>query len=96
MGSGKASKKSDGGGVGRGRGQRRADTGLRRLDGCGGDIYTAMQRSYAEVFALVQRQAGMLAFIRTFEILGIMFIFSIPLILLMKKPKPGVAPVAGH
>jgi DHA2 family multidrug resistance protein len=62
----------------------------------GGDVYTAMQRSYAEVFGLVQRQAGMLAFIRTFEILGIMFIFSIPLILLMKKPKPGTAPVAGH
>jgi DHA2 family multidrug resistance protein len=60
------------------------------------DAATALQQAYATVFEQVQRQAGMLAFITAFQLLGAMFIVVIPLILLMRKPPRGAAPAASH
>jgi len=45
--------------------------------------------SLAVLAGMVQRQASMLAFIDTFRMLGWIFIFLIPCVFLMHRPKPG-------
>jgi DHA2 family multidrug resistance protein len=60
----------------------------------GADITTATQRAYASLFAQVQQQATMVAFVSIFRLLGVIFLLLLPLVLLMKKPR-GRAPAAG-
>jgi DHA2 family multidrug resistance protein len=61
------------------------------------DAATAAQRAYALAFAMVERQAAMLAYIDTFARLAGMFVLALPLIFLMKKPKGGGGPGSmGH
>jgi DHA2 family multidrug resistance protein len=54
----------------------------------GADITTATQRAYASLFASVQQQATMVAFVSIFLLL-------LPLVLLMKKPR-GRGPMGAH
>ena len=56
------------------------------MHAAGSDLYTATQQSYGAVFAMVQQQAMMLAFIKCFRLLGIMFLCLLPLLLVMQKP----------
>jgi DHA2 family multidrug resistance protein len=53
----------------------------------GSDLYTAGLQAYGAVFGMMEREAAMLAFIKSFRLLGAMFFLMIPLVLLMKKPK---------
>jgi DHA2 family multidrug resistance protein len=62
----------------------------------GSDMTTATNRAYAAMFGLVQRQASMVSFVGLFQLLGVLFIVLVPLILLMKRPARGGAPVAAH
>lgn len=59
------------------------------LMAAGSDVATATQQAYGAVFGMVQRQAAMLAFVRSFRLLGFMFFALTPLVFLMKKPKGG-------
>jgi DHA2 family multidrug resistance protein len=61
----------------------------------GADITTATQRAYASLFASVQQQATMVAFVSIFRLLGVMFLLLLPLVLLMKKPR-GRGPMGAH
>ena len=62
----------------------------------GADAVTAMQRAYAAMYALVQRQAAMVSFVGIFRLLGFMFLLMIPLVLLMRRPKGRAGPMAAH
>src|SRR5437660_6103524 len=62
----------------------------------GTDAVTATQRAYAALFGLVQRQAAMVSFVSIFQLLGILFLMLIPLILIMRRPRHGDAPVGAH
>jgi DHA2 family multidrug resistance protein len=55
----------------------------------GADRHTAELRAYRSLWGMVQQQAAMLSFIRTFQILAALFVVCIPLILLMRKPHRG-------
>jgi DHA2 family multidrug resistance protein len=53
----------------------------------GADVYTATQQAYAAIFGMMEREAAMLAFIKSFRLLGIIFFCMIPLVFLMRKPR---------
>jgi MFS transporter, DHA2 family, multidrug resistance protein len=53
----------------------------------GSDAYTASQQAYGAVFGMMQREAAMLAFIKDFRLLGIIFFAMIPLVFIMRKPR---------
>lgn len=58
----------------------------------GMDASTASHQAYAAMFGMVQQQASMMAYSDAFFLLSILFIFMLPLILIMKKPtKQGAA-----
>jgi DHA2 family multidrug resistance protein len=72
---------------------RQMFSGLRGLflsTGSGAGL--ADQRAYASLFGVVQRQAAMRAFVDLFYLLTLAFLAMIPLILIMRKPKPGAGP----
>jgi MFS transporter, DHA2 family, multidrug resistance protein len=62
----------------------------------GNDPVTATARAQASLFGLVQRQATRVSFVGLFQLLGVLFVVLVPLILLMKRPAKGGAPVAAH
>ena len=62
----------------------------------GMDALTASRRAYAAVFGMVQRQAAMLSFNHTFWLLGILFLFMLPLTLLMRKPAQRSGKAVAH
>jgi DHA2 family multidrug resistance protein len=62
----------------------------------GSDAATATTRAYAALFGMLQRQATMVSFVGIFQLLGVMFIALVPLVLLMKRPRPRSGPVAAH
>jgi DHA2 family multidrug resistance protein len=62
----------------------------------GADAHTALSRAEGVLFGLVQREAAMIATLRVFQLFGLMFLLAIPLVLLMKRPKPGSSPIAVH
>jgi len=62
----------------------------------GADITTATQRAYAALFGTVQQQATMVSFVSLFRMLGVIFLFLLPLILLMKKPRSKAAAPGAH
>jgi MFS transporter, DHA2 family, multidrug resistance protein len=71
---------------------------LRQLKGyfsaIGADPVTASHRAYAAVWGMVMQQAAMLSYNDAFRLLGVLFIFMLPMIFLMRKPKghgPGIA-----
>ena len=55
----------------------------------GADAKTALDRAYAALQGLVQREASVLSFIDTFYLLGVIFIAMIPLLFLMRRPHRG-------
>ena len=55
----------------------------------------AMQKAYALLQANVTRQASMLAYIDNFWLLGVAILVMVPLVFLMKRPRPGGA-IAVH
>jgi len=62
----------------------------------GTDAMTANHRAYAGIFAMVQRQAGMLAFNHTYWLLAALFLLMVPLVALMRKPAHGKSSAAIH
>jgi DHA2 family multidrug resistance protein len=55
----------------------------------GSDATTAARRAAALVFYNVERQAAMLSFIDVFRLLGVVFLLTLPLVLIMKSPRVG-------
>ncbi|HEY6006964.1 MAG TPA: DHA2 family efflux MFS transporter permease subunit, partial [Geobacteraceae bacterium] len=51
------------------------------------DAVTADQRALASLYAVVRRQAGILAYNRIFWVVGFTFLAVIPLLLLLKRPR---------
>jgi DHA2 family multidrug resistance protein len=65
--------------------------------GRGVDVTTASERALRVLDGQVSAQAAMLGFEKAFYVGGLLFAFSIPLVLLLKAPKVGVAaPKAEH
>ena len=67
-----------------------SDTLLEMLRGLflsrGADAVTANRRAYAAIFAMVERQAAMLAFNQTYWLLAALFLLMLPLVVLMRRP----------
>ncbi|HTL03045.1 MAG TPA: DHA2 family efflux MFS transporter permease subunit [Vicinamibacterales bacterium] len=61
----------------------------------GSDPVTATGRAYAAMAGMVHRQATMVAFVEIFTLLGTIFLFLVPLVFIMKRPR-GKAAVAAH
>ena len=61
----------------------------------GMDAVTADHRAHAAIWGMVQQQAAMLAYNDVFRFLGWMFLFMLPLIFVMQKPKKK-GPVMAH
>jgi DHA2 family multidrug resistance protein len=55
----------------------------------GSQSQLALQRSYGFVNAMIQRQAGMLAYVDNFSIFAVAVICMVPLVFLLKKAKAG-------
>ncbi len=62
----------------------------------GSDSVTATHQAYGAVWGLVQRQAGMQAFVDTFRAMAIVFLLVLPLLFLMKRPKHHSGPAGMH
>ncbi len=62
----------------------------------GADATTGLQQANAALFNMVQRQASVLAFLRTFQLLGIMFLVVLPLLLVIKRPSHQAGRVPAH
>ena len=60
----------------------------------GVDAVQAARQAQGLLYGMVQRQASMLSFIDAFRMLAVLFLLMIPVMFLMKKSKPGKAPVA--
>ena len=56
------------------------------------DAAAATERAYAMVGGMVVQQAMMVAYLDTFRLYGLVFLFAIPLILLLRRPKPAAKP----
>ncbi len=71
--------------------------GMRDAFMAGGmDFATATKQAYAAMFGMVQQQAAMMSYLDAFLLLSILFIFMLPLILLMRKPTKQGAPAMAH
>jgi DHA2 family multidrug resistance protein len=57
----------------------------------GSSAATATQQAYESIWGMVQRQAAMLAYNDTFRFMGAMFVCMVPLLFLLRRPKPGKA-----
>lgn len=62
----------------------------------GSDTVTAMRQARAAIFAMVERQASMLAYNSIFLILAALFAFMIPFIFLMRRPQVTGGPLSLH
>jgi DHA2 family multidrug resistance protein len=70
------------------QGTRQALQGAQGMFGSVGSPPTqAGQQGLGAIWGMVQQQAAMLSFIDAFRLLGIIFLFMLPLIFLMKRPK---------
>ena len=61
----------------------------------GSDWYTATQQAYGAIWGTVLRQSAMVAFVDVFRILALVFLFAIPLVILMRRPKASKRPDPG-
>jgi DHA2 family multidrug resistance protein len=57
----------------------------------GSDRTTAARQAPVLLYGLIQRQASLLSFVEVFRIMGFLFLATIPLVLLMRKPEHGVS-----
>jgi len=62
----------------------------------GSDIATAAHQARAVMFAMVERQASMLAYNSIFLILAGLFVLMLPFIFLMRRPQARGGPMAMH
>ena len=62
----------------------------------GSSAAVATQQAYSAVWGIVQRQAAMLSYNDTFFFMAIVFVLMIPLLFLLRKPKPGKAGAMMH
>lgn len=63
----------------------------------GVDAYTATQRTYAVLHGMLMQQASIVAFVRLFWLLGLLFLVMIPMVMLMRRPRQrSDGPVAAH
>lgn len=62
----------------------------------GGDVVAAAHKANAAMFAMVGRQASMLAYNSIFLILAALFVIMLPFIFLMRRPSNKGAPPAAH
>jgi len=62
----------------------------------GMDFSTAGRAAYAALSGMVSQQAVMVAFVQLFRILALVFAIVIPLVFIMRKPKPGRPVAASH
>jgi DHA2 family multidrug resistance protein len=62
----------------------------------GSDIATAAHQARAVMFAMVERQASMLAYNSIFVILAGLFVLMLPFIFLMRRPQARGGPMAMH
>ncbi len=60
----------------------------------GADPVTAARRAYVAIFMQVQQQAAMLSFVEAFKVMGVVFLFMVPMVFLLKDPKKHHAPKA--
>jgi MFS transporter, DHA2 family, multidrug resistance protein len=54
----------------------------------GMDAVAATERAYAMVAGMIMQQAMMVAYLDTFRIYGLVFLFALPLVMLLRRPKP--------
>jgi DHA2 family multidrug resistance protein len=52
------------------------------------DAVAATERAYAMMAGMITQQAMMVAYLDTFRIYGLVFLFALPLIFLLRRPKP--------
>ncbi len=57
------------------------------LHAAGADVFTAQHQALGITFGMVQQQAAMLAFVKCFRLMGILFFALLPLILILRKPR---------
>jgi DHA2 family multidrug resistance protein len=62
----------------------------------GADAVTAADRARLALFGMVQREAMMLSFTDIFQWLALLFLATLPLLLLMRSPRRGRAMSGGH
>jgi DHA2 family multidrug resistance protein len=62
----------------------------------GADATLAMQRAYGAIQGMVQRQASMLSFLDTFRFMAIVFVLVLPLLLLLRRARPGKSETPAH
>jgi len=65
----------------------------------GSSLTVATQQAYAAIAGMIQRQASLIAFVDVIQLLGIVFIATVPLVFIMKRPRtgaPGAGQSAGH
>jgi DHA2 family multidrug resistance protein len=55
----------------------------------GSDPQSAANTALAAIYAVAQRQAALLSFLDLFHLLGIMFLVTVPLVWIMKRPRAG-------
>jgi len=60
-----------------------------RLIAAGSTAAQAASQAHAMVYGNIERQAAMLSFLDDFKMLGLTFLAVIPILVLMRKPKPG-------
>jgi len=66
------------------------------LQAKGASAPVAAQQAQGLAYGMLQRQANMLAFNDGFWLMAIAFLCLIPLVLLLKRTRPGKGPVAAH
>ncbi|MBS1833797.1 MAG: DHA2 family efflux MFS transporter permease subunit, partial [Acidobacteria bacterium] len=62
----------------------------------GADPATANHQAYVMMFGMVAKQATILTYLQIYQVLAIIFLATIPFVMLMRRPKPGGEPVAAH
>jgi DHA2 family multidrug resistance protein len=60
---------------------------IHRLMQAGSNLVQATAQANQMIYASIQRQASMLAFLDNFKMLGVIFLVLIPLIMFMRKGK---------
>jgi DHA2 family multidrug resistance protein len=62
----------------------------------GASAYQANSQAHAMIYNLVERQSAMLSFLDNFKMLGVVFFGIIPILLMMKKPRPPAGGIPVH
>lgn len=62
----------------------------------GSSAATALDQAHGALFRLIEQQASMIAYNSVFHMLGYLFLFMIPFIFLMHRPRAGSGPVGMH